>query len=132
MMARSLWLLLGFTSAGLGIAGTVLPLVPTTPFLLLATFAFARSSPRLHRWLLNHRHFGRLIRNWQQHGSIDRGAKFTSIAVMGGILGLTWFSDFALWIFALQAVVLAAVAAFILTRPDTPAKHRVGRSGGPH
>ncbi len=119
-MTRSLWLLLGLTSTGFGIAGTVLPLVPTTPFLLLAAFAFARSSPRLHRWLLDHRHFGRLIRNWQQHRSIDRRVKVTALFLMAAMLVLTWLAGVASWILAGQALVLAGVATFILTRPDTP------------
>ena len=119
-MTRSLWLLLGFTSTGLGIAGTVLPLVPTTPFLLLAAFAFARSSPRFYRWLMRHRQFGRLIRNWQRHGSIDRSAKLLSVAVMVAMLALTWLSGMPTWVFALQSVVLVAVATFLLTRPDPP------------
>src|SRR5690606_16765109 len=87
---RWLWLVLGFLSVGCGLVGAVLPMVPTTPFLLLAAFAFARSSPRLHRWLLSHRYFGPLITNWQQHGSIDRKAKFSAIGVMVPMLGLTW------------------------------------------
>ena len=120
VMTRSLWLLLGLTSTGFGIAGTVLPLVPTTPFLLLAAFAFARSSPRLHQWLLEHRHLGRMITNWQKHRSIDRSAKVTSLVVMAAMLVLTWLSGAASWILVTQALVLTGVATFILTRPDAP------------
>ena len=122
-MARFLWLLLGLSSTGFGIAGTVLPLVPTTPFLLLAAFAFARSSPRLHRWLLDHRHFGRLVRDWQQHRSIDRNVKVIASGAMAAMLLLTWVSGAAAWILAAQATVLGGVAAFILTRPDAPKSH---------
>lgn len=121
VMTRSLWLLLGLTSTGLGIAGAVLPLVPTTPFLLLAAFAFARSSPKLHNWLINHRHFGRLILDWQENGSINRRVKLSALAAMALMLGLTWISGAAGWLLATQAVVLSAVAIFLLTRPDSPA-----------
>jgi len=123
-MTRSLWLLLGLASTACGIVGAVLPLVPTTPFLLLAAFAFARSSPRLHQWLLNHRHFGRLILDWQQHGSINRRVKRTALAVMAVMLGLTWLSGAANWILAIQGAVLASVATFLLTRPEPPGTPR--------
>lgn len=126
-MKRSLWLLLGLASTGCGIAGIVLPLVPTTPFLLLAAFAFARSSPRLHYWLINHRQFGRAIRDWQQHGCISRRVKVAALATMVLMLGLTWISGAPVWILATQAVVLAVVAAFLVSRPESPrvgAKHR--------
>lgn len=123
-MTRSLWLLLGLASTACGIVGAVLPLVPTTPFLLLAAFAFARSSPRLHHWLLNHRHFGRLILDWQQHGSINRRVKRTALAVMAVMLGLTWLSGVANWILAIQGAVLASVATFLLTRPEPPGTSR--------
>ena len=61
VMIRIFWLLFGLLATGLAFAGALLPLLPTTPFLLLAAYAFARSSKRLHDWLLNHRQFGPLI-----------------------------------------------------------------------
>ena len=120
MIARWLWLSLGFLATGFGIAGVVLPLVPTTPFLLLAAFAFARSSPRFHYWLINHRHFGPVILDWQRNGSIARRYKVAALLAMAATLALTWLAGVAAWAIALQVVVLAAVATFILTRPDAP------------
>ncbi len=122
MHARFLWLLLGLASTGCGIVGAVLPLLPTTPFLLVAAYAFARSSPRLHAWLLGHSQFGPLIRNWQAHGAIARSIKTTAIIVMLGALGLSWLMGFAPWIVGIQAGVLCFVALFILTRPDVPGR----------
>lgn len=58
MPVRALWLTLGLVSTACGVAGVVLPLVPTTPFLLLAAYAFARSSPRLHNWIMMHPRLG--------------------------------------------------------------------------
>ena len=118
MAPRVLWLLLGIAATGLGIAGAVLPLLPTTPFLLVATYAFARSSPRLHAWLMSHRQFGPLIANWQQHGAIGRRAKQAAIAVMALSLAMSWLLAVPGWIIAIQTAVLAGVAIFILTRPD--------------
>ncbi len=121
MAPRFLWLLLGLGATGCGIVGAVLPLVPTTPFLLLAAFAFAKSSPRLHAWLTIHPQFGPLIENWQQHRAIGRGAKRTALLFMVLALALSWLFAVPEWILAVQAAVLVCVATFILTRPDGPA-----------
>ncbi len=121
MVPRVLWLLLGLGATGCGIAGIVLPLVPTTPFLLLAAFAFAKSSPRLHLWLTTHPRFGPLIGNWQQHRAIGPAAKRAALVVMALALGLSWLLAVPGWVLAVQAAVLVCVAAFILTRPDGPA-----------
>lgn len=118
MTPRFLWLLLGIGATGCGIAGAVLPLVPTTPFLLLAAFAFARSSPRLHAWLMSHRQFGPLIDNWQKHGAIGRGAKQAALVALALALAVSWLLAVPGWVLAVQAAVLAAVATFILSRPS--------------
>jgi len=119
-----LWLLVGLTAVAIGAVGVVLPLLPTTPFLLIAAFAFARSSTRLHRWLLEHRSFGPLIGNWHRDGSIDRKVKRTAIIVICMTPVITWLLAAPLWIIACQIVVLSAAAIFILTRPLPPERHR--------
>lgn len=117
---RMFWLSLGVASVGLAGLGAALPLLPTTPFLLLAAFAFARSSPRAEAWLVNHPHFGPLIANWRLYGSISPRVKLISSLFMAGALALSVAMGFAFWITALQAAVLAIVATFILTRPNPP------------
>ncbi len=112
---------IGVTAAGLAIAGAVLPLLPTTPFLLAAAWAFAKSSPRLEAWLLDHARFGPMISNWRERGAIARGAKRTSAVVMIASLALTALIGVPLAILAVQAVVLAAVSAFLWSRPEPPA-----------
>jgi len=119
-MTRPLWLLSGLTSLACGIAGIVLPLVPTTPFVLLAAFCFARSSPRLEAWLLKHRSFGPMIENWRRHGGIDRRAKRIAIIMMAAAFALSLVMQLPLWVLALQGAVLLVMGAFILTRPDGP------------
>ena len=120
MLGRPFWLLFGLAMTGCAIAGAVLPLVPTTPFLLLAAYAFARSSPRLHAWLLNHRQFGPLITNWQQHGAIPRGAKIAAMAMIALAPVITLATQAPTWVLITQLIVLVPVSAFILTRPDGP------------
>lgn len=121
MVRRALWMGFGCLCVALAAAGAVLPLLPTTPFLLLAAYAFARSSKRLHDWLLAHRQFGPLIRNWQRHGAIDRRAKWLAVLVMMAALTLSLVLRLDLRLVLVQGVVMLAAASFILTRPDGPA-----------
>ena len=74
-MRRTLYLIAGFVSLILAAFGVVLPLLPTVPFVILAAFCFARSSPALERRLLEHRSFGPHIRRWREHGAISRRGK---------------------------------------------------------
>jgi len=110
----------GLLAVAAGIAGVVLPLVPTTPFILLAAFCFARSSPRLEAWIHNHRIFGPMIANWRRHGSIDRRAKRLAIILMAAAFSLSLAMHLPPWVLVAQGTVLLAVAAFLLTRPDGP------------
>lgn len=120
MSVRSFWLALGLTAVGLGMAGVVLPLLPTTPFLLLAAFAFTRSSPRLHGWLTGHRHFGPLIDDWRRYGSIAPRAKATALVVMLATFAGSWLAGLDPTILAIQAAALGGSALFVLTRPSRP------------
>ena len=79
--SRLTWLVIGILSLGLGALGILLPLLPTTPLVLLAAFSFARSSDRLHQWLLEHDVFGALIENWRRYGAISRRAKIVSVVL---------------------------------------------------
>lgn len=119
-MATPLWLLLGLASTAAGLAGIVLPLVPTTPFLLLAAYCFARSSPVLHNWLVTHPTLGKPIDDWQRYRAISRRTKVTSITVMAAAYAGSVIAGFPPWILLLQALVLVAVGGFILSRSDRP------------
>ncbi len=117
---RSLWFVIGLAATACGIAGAVLPLLPATPFLLLATFAFARSSPRLHDWLVTHPTLGPPIENWRAHGAIATRVKTLAVIVMAITLAASVLGGLDGWIILLQAGVMALAAAFILTRPSGP------------
>jgi uncharacterized protein len=117
---RGIWLALGGIFMGLGLLGVVLPVLPTTPFLLLAAGCFAKSSPRLHRWLLDHPTFGPPIRNWQENGAISRPAKRLAVGSMTAVL-VGSVAAGAPWPLLLAQVSLMGIgAAFVLTRPDGP------------
>ena len=78
-MTRHLYLAGGFIALALGSIGVLLPLLPTVPFVILAAFCFARSSPRLEAWLLDHHVFGLHIRNWRDQRAITKRGKRAAI-----------------------------------------------------
>lgn len=77
---RAVYLAVGLLFVALGFIGAFLPVLPTTPFLILAAACFARSSRRLESWLLDHRRFGPTLRGWRESGAIPRKAKMMSLA----------------------------------------------------
>ena len=79
---KTLYIALGTLSLALGILGIFLPLLPTTPFLLLTAALYFKSSPRLYNWLLNHKHLGPYIRNFRENKAIPLHAKIISISLM--------------------------------------------------
>jgi uncharacterized membrane protein YbaN (DUF454 family) len=83
--------LLGFASIAVAVLGVFLPLLPTTPFVLLATACFARSSEKWHRWMLANNTFGPMIRNWERHRCISIRAKVFAILSMAGVGGYSIF-----------------------------------------
>jgi uncharacterized membrane protein YbaN (DUF454 family) len=116
---RSLYFLLGWSFFGLGALGTLVPGLPTTPFMLLALWAFSKSSQRFHDWLYAHPVFGPPLQQWRSHGVIPGKAKILAIATMAvSLLYLTFFTDINLWIKISTALVMLYGAAFILTKPS--------------
>ena len=117
-LTRPLLIGTGWLCVGLGIVGVIMPVFPTTPFLLLAVWAFSKSSPELAERIRNDRIVGPYIRDWQDEGVIPVKAKILAIAMMSAMLAyLQFVSDAPSWVVAGVAVVLAATAAYIVTRP---------------
>ncbi len=83
--------LLGFVFLGLGLVGVFLPLLPTTPFILLAAACFAQSSERMHRWILANETFGPMVRDWEQKRCVSCRVKVIAIASMALVGGLSIF-----------------------------------------
>ncbi len=117
-MRHIIWLTVGWIAVGFAFIGLLLPIVPTVPFLLVAIWAFGRSSERLRERLLSDPVFGPDIRKWQERGAIRRSAKvFATVAMMFSVLISLWLGMPA-YVVAIQAVILLSVAAFIVTRPE--------------
>lgn len=113
-----LWLALGWLALTLGLIGAVLPVVPTVPFLLIAVWAFARSSPRLGARIMRNPTFGPQLRAWRKRGVIGRRAKvFATVAMTAGVGWSLWFA-LDPRIVAVQALVCGAVAVWLCTRPE--------------
>ena len=117
---RILWLAAGLLFTALGIIGAFLPVMPTTVFLLVAAACFARSSPRLYGWLVNHPVFGPPIRNWHENGAVSRASKRLAIGTMAAVFGISLVLGLSWKVLLPQALLIGIGAAFILTRPDGP------------
>ena len=113
-----LWAGLGLLCVALAMIGIALPLLPTVPFLLLAAFFFARSSDRLHNWLITHRVFGPMILDWQTSGAIRPGAKKAATVSIAAVFGFSILISVPSYVLVIQAVVLGAVLIFIWSRPS--------------
>ena len=122
------WLLIGigFACVALGAVGTILPLLPTTPFLLVAAACFARSSPRFYRWLLSRPGVGPVIREWRENRTVPRHAKVWAILsiVMVGGSSLIFFVGNP-WARLVMGGGLTGVIMWLLTLPTgKPRSHR--------
>lgn len=108
----------GFVLLSVGCLGIVLPLLPTTPFLIAAAACFSRSSPRFERWLVSHPSLGNPIRAWRTSRAIPTGAKFLAIISMGvGFAALVMNGNTPNTLKLIIAAILGLCAIFIISRP---------------
>jgi uncharacterized protein len=120
---RLLFLGLGFTFVGLGVLGAFLPLLPTTPFLLIALWAFSRSSRRFHHWLYTHPRFGPRLQEWHRHGAVPVRVKASALGAMGVSFSLMAFVARVEWpVLAMAGSVMLVGATYVLSRPSGPPK----------
>jgi uncharacterized protein len=122
LSAPARWLLLALASVCLllGLLGIVVPVLPTVPFLILAAWCASRSSPRLHNWLLSHPHFGRPLRDWNDHGVVPRRAKwFASVMMALSATSMLLIAP-AGWLPAVLGLVAAmlAIGWWLWRRPE--------------
>ncbi len=119
------WLLrvLAVVSLALGFLGIFLPVLPTTPFILLAAWAAARSSPRLLAWLEQHRLFGKMLRDWRQGGIVSRRAKWAATGVMSASAVLLLLTVSKLWAAGIAIACMASVLVWLWRRPESAIAH---------
>ncbi|WP_108651385.1 YbaN family protein [Dongshaea marina] len=106
-------LALGWLSLGLGILGAILPLLPTTPFVLLAAWCFGRTSPRFHQWLQNHPRLGPFVKTWQQQGGVHRRTRNRALLLMWVSLVVSMLLLGRVWSTLLLIAVGLSVSAYL-------------------
>ncbi|MEL7786766.1 YbaN family protein [Citromicrobium bathyomarinum] len=116
-LKRHLYRLLGFMAVALGAVGAALPIMPTVPFLLLAVFFFARSSPELERKILDHPQWGWQVRDWRERRAINRRAKVMAIGAMATGAVVTYFTLGHPW-YWVSVAILVICGAWIATRNE--------------
>ena len=115
---RLAWLVLAYVSLALGVIGIFVPGLPTTQFVLLSAYAAARGSRRLHAWLLAHRQFGPMIRDWQATGAVSRRAKRAATAMMALSAAVMFATAPKLWMAATGTAIMGVVAIWLWRRPE--------------
>lgn len=115
---RTAYLIIGLVFVAVGFVGVFLPVLPTTPFLILAAACFARSSDRLETWLLTHPRFGQSLREWRERGAIPRKAKMMAVAGTSLSFLVLWLGSAGPVAMAAAALLIAVGLAFVLSRPS--------------
>ena len=115
---RWAWWLLAWASLALGVVGIVVPGLPTVPFILLSAYAAARGSARLHAWLLAHRRFGPMIRDWQAQGAISRRAKWLATVTMVLASAVMFLTAPRWWMAATGTAIMLVVGTWLWCRPE--------------
>jgi len=118
-VVRALFFIAGMVALGFGIAGIFLPVLPTTPLVLLAATCFARSYRPFHEWLVAHRLFGPILREWHEHRSIPYRTKIFAIGMMAGALtvSIVFFID-PPWLKAVLAAFGVALGIYMYRLPS--------------
>lgn len=117
---RYAWKGLAITCIGLGGIGAALPLIPTTPFLLLAAWAASRGSPQLHEWLYRHPRYGPVLRDWRDHRALRPRVKYLALLLMAASWAIMMATIGSDSIRLLASLVMLAVLVYLATRPTRP------------
>jgi uncharacterized membrane protein YbaN (DUF454 family) len=120
------YLLIGHTSMALGFIGIFVPLLPTTPFVLLAAACYSRGSDRFHAWLHEHPRFGPMIHSWREHGAIGSRSKIVATVMVATSVTYSTIRLDAPWN-VIAMLIGGAVLTFLLSRPTAGPAIQGGR-----
>ena len=113
-----IYIFLGLLFLVLGFIGLLLPVIPTTPFILVSVWFFARSSKKLENWLVNHKIFGKSIRDWKEKGAISKKAKMSAIPLILFSFSTTIYFSELFYLNLFLAFLGISISTFIITRPS--------------
>ena len=117
-MRKYLLLSLGWVCVGFAFIGIFVPGLPTTIFLIIALWAFAKSSKKFHAWLLNHKRFGPLLRNWETHKVVPKKAKITMVVLQILVVFMIHYTFNNIYITFSLIIILTLVAWYVLSLPS--------------
>ena len=117
-MKRLMLIILGWTCVSLAFVGIFIPGIPTTPFLIVALWAFAQSSKKFHSWLLNHKRFGPILQNWESYRVVPVKAKILMVILQIFAVIIFHFSIQNIYLTVILAITLIIVARWVLTFPS--------------
>jgi len=104
--------------------GLLLPVLPTTPFLLVALWASARGAPEWHARIRHHHRFKSVLDGWEHERAVPRRAKVVAVAVMLASLAMLWWQAAPTWLLMMMLALFSTIAAFLLTRPAPKDENR--------
>lgn len=126
-LGRLLWTALGTLFLGIGIVAIPVPILPTTPFLLLATACYVRGSARMHRWMMTNRYFGRQLRDYSEGRGVSRRTKTAALIMLWGLIGLSAiFATDNLVMRLVLIAVAAGVTIHLITLKTKKSSPRIG------
>ncbi|MCB1583802.1 MAG: YbaN family protein [Xanthomonadales bacterium] len=114
---RWLYWLIAFVSLLLGLIGVFLPVLPTTPFIILAMWAASKCSPRLAAWIESHPQLGPMIHSWQQNRAIPLFAKCLATIMMSLSLFILWYRGYGPWFLGIMLLIIGLLLAYIWSKP---------------
>ena len=117
-MKKIILIIIGWSCVGLAFVGTFVPGIPTTIFLIIALWAFAKSSKKFHSWLLNHKRFGPILQNWESHKVVPRKAKILMVILQISAVIIFHYSLQNIYLTVLLIITLVFVARYVLSLPS--------------
>ena len=117
-MKKIILITIGWLCVGLDFVGTFVPGIPTTIFLIVALWAFAKSSKKFHSWLLNHKRFGPILQNWESHKVVPRKAKILMVILQISAVIIFHYSLQNIYLTVLLIITLVFVARYVLSLPS--------------